>query len=224
MKRRPGTPIDFLRRSLEFYAQDNSSRIPTPLVIEAELALYVADAFGGEGTGALVRERMMAANLTGCRFGWLGRRDKLFCHEALPIIEQILDEKTELLWSQAQAAASIGDAQLACSLQLVVGVAAFFEEAANADAENGPRLNEEALRRYKGWVGDAPTAAVLAAAWRAINVDSMSWVTMADMLRAAVTDSSTFGMGQGFGDALRSVGAAALEAQEAAQDGEEQED
>ena len=216
MKRRPGTPIDFLRRSLEFYAQDNDrigSSTPTPLVIEAELALYVAEAFGGEGTGALVRARMMAANLTGCRFGWLGRRDKLFCHEVLPIIEQILDEKTELLWSQKQAAASIGEAHLGTSLQLVVGVAAFCEEAADEDAENGLRLNEEALRRYQGWVGDEPTAAELGAAWRAINADGMSWVTMADMLRAAVTDSASFSIVA----ALRSVGAAALEAQEAAQ-------
>jgi hypothetical protein len=179
-----------------------SGRIPTPLVIEAELALTIADAFGGEGTAQLVRERMMQANLTGCRFGWMGRRDRLFCHEALPIIEQILDEKSELLWSQAQAAANIGETQLASALQLVVGVAAFFAAAAAKDQEQGPRLNEDGLRGYNGWGTPGPTAQDLGEAWEVLtavhNADSKpsSWVTLGDMLRTAVSTSAVFGQGE----------------------------
>ena len=42
MKRRPGKPIDAVRRCLEVYAQETSGG-RGPLVVEAELALYIAD-------------------------------------------------------------------------------------------------------------------------------------------------------------------------------------
>lgn len=175
-----------------------AGRVPTPLVIEAELALYIADAFGGDQTSQLVRDRMAQANLTGCRFGWIGRRDRLYCHEALPYIEQILDEKTELLWSQAQTMASIGEANLASTLQFVVGVAAFFAEACVNDKEQGARLDEDGLRQYENWIGRAPSPTDLEESWQAIKSgnDGRSWVGLGDMLRVAVSDSSNFGQSE----------------------------
>ena len=176
-----------------------AGRVPTPLVIEAELALYVAEAFGGDETSSLVRGRMMQANLTGCRFGWMGRRDRLYCHEVLPIIEQVLDEKTELLWSQAQAATSIGEAQLASALQLVVGVASFFAKASIDTEAQGARLDEDGFRNHKEWGGDAPSRQDLADAWQAVKAaspDGGSWVGVGDVLRTAVTDTSIFGQSE----------------------------
>lgn len=177
-----------------------TGRVPTPLVIEAELALYIADAFGGDKTSQLVRGRMMQANLTGCRFGWMGRRDRLYCHEALPIIERTLDEKTEVLWSQGQAMARIGEAKLVSSLQLVAGVAAFFAKASTITKEQGARIDEGGLQKYTGWVGgDPPSSTDLEEAWQAMkagNLDGTSWVGLGDMLRAAVSAGSIFGPGE----------------------------
>ena len=176
-----------------------AGRVPTPLVIEAELALYIADAFGGDKTSQLVRGRMMQANLTGCRFGWMGRRDRLYCHEALPIIEQILDEKTELLWSQAQTMATIGEAKVASALQLVAGVAALFANASSNTKEQGARLNEDGLRDFTGWAGGAPSLAELEDAWQAMkagNLDGTSWVGLGDVLRTAVSVGSIFGQSE----------------------------
>ena len=176
-----------------------TGRVPTPLVIEAELALYIADAFGGVNTSQLVRGRMMQANLTGCRFGWMGRRDRLYCHEALPIIEHTLDEKTEVLWSQAPAMASIGEAKLVSALQLVAGVAAFFAAASVTTKEQGARIDEDGLREYMDWVGGAPSPADLEEAWQAMkagNLDGTSWVGLGDVLRTAVSAGSIFGQSE----------------------------
>lgn len=176
-----------------------AGRVPTPLVIEAELALYIADAFGGDNTSQLVRGRMMQANLTGCRFGWMGRRDRLFCHEALPIIEQTLDEKTGVLWSQAQANAVIGEAELMSALQLLAGIAALFADASVNTKDQGARLDENGLSDYKSWVGGSPSSEELEDAWQAMkagSLDGTSWIGLGDVLRAGVSVSSIFGQGK----------------------------
>ena len=216
MKRRPGKPIDAVRRCLEVYAQETSGG-RGPLVVEAELALYIADAFGGEGAASRLRERMGQANLTGCRFGWVGRRDRLFCHEVLPIMEQVLDDKTAQLWSQT---GSVDEDEVRSSLELVVGVASMFAQTASRDAEDGPRLREDGLLEYRGWeAGSAPGESDVAAAWEVLNADSMAWIGLSDALRGAVASEAVFGAGRSVGDAVRLLGqraVAVLDEQEAA--------
>jgi hypothetical protein len=55
---------------------------------------------GGARCASELRAQVRDGGLTGCQFGWVAARDRLLCHELLPLLERVLDEQTGLLWSQ----------------------------------------------------------------------------------------------------------------------------
>ena len=179
---RLGTPIDNVRRCLELFSTPAAADNPrSPLAAEVQVILPIVAAFAGSGKASFtLRNRMRTCRLTGCRYGWIGPRDRVFCHELLPVIEDVLADFTGRSWvtEAPPSAAEAGEA----TLELLTGIAKLFE------ASDWGGLSRAQWDDVPTWVSLSPRQ-LLDDSWAALTRGKGRTLGAIQMLRQVLTFS-----------------------------------
>eukprot|EP01048_Picozoa_sp_COSAG05_P001873 COSAG05_NODE_68_length_22188_cov_8.265019_5_plen_1358_part_00 len=179
---RPGTPIDDVRRCLHLFSGPASLDNPkSPLAVEVNIVLPIVVAFAGSGRAAVVlRNRLKKSRISGCRYGWVDARDRVFCHELLPVVEQALESFTRRSWTVEESSQS---ESRVVAVELLLGVAKLFENADGDAAEiREGSLSQAAWNSYEPVVSPVPPN-FKDAAWRGLGCGPDRPLRVADLLK-----------------------------------------